>query len=61
MGVYYKHMSQYFELYMELNRASSDGDSTFKELGTVMNDLLVVLISEQDADGYDQNFFEVWL
>ena len=70
-GTFYKHMSQVFEMYMELIQKKAkkeDGvqdDSTvknaYKELGALINDLLDVLITEQECENYEQNFFEVWI
>lgn len=66
-------MSLFFEIYMgmlEPSAASAGAslstdqekviESAYKELGTLVSDLLEVLVSEQDSDNYEANFFEVW-
>ncbi len=63
-GMYYKHLSQVFEIYMEIlslinikQEPSGDGENVIKnayqDLGTLIRDLLSVLISEQESENYD--------
>jgi hypothetical protein len=36
------------------------GDA-YSQLSLLIDDLLIMLVNEQDSEGYDSNFSEVWI
>lgn len=45
----------------ESNKEANDVNDAYSQLSLLIEDLLIMLVNEQDNEGYDANFSEVWI